>query len=323
MEEIPDFVFDHPVGHLYVERGDEVSEAALAWADEEGIAPASSDAERICAFGIDVQIAFAAPSGSLFVPGAVEDTERTLRFLYRHLERITTLVLSLDTHRAHQIFHPAFWRGAEGGMPPPMTVIRASEVRGGRWRAAREIDEDAALDYVERLEATGKYVLTVWPFHAMLGGVSHALVPHMSELALFHAVARQAPTVFVQKGEHPWTESYSVLSPEVTEVAGTKVGEFDERLFETLMSHDRVYVFGQAKSHCVLSTLLDLRARIEKTDPSLARRIWILSDAMSSVPAPAITPLPPELDFPKVAEAALAELASFGMHVVRTTDPLG
>ncbi len=322
MEDVPAFAFDRPIGELYVERAGAIADAAVAWAEEEGVTPAASDEQRICAFGIDVQVAFALPQGSLFVPGAVLDTERALRFLYRHLERITTLVLSLDTHRAHQIFHPSFWRGAEGGMPAPFTVIRERDVRFGRWRAAQAIDEDAALDYVERLEASGKYVLTIWPFHALRGGLSSALVPQLMELSLFHATARQTPTIFVTKGEHPWTENFSVLSPEVQEVAGTPVGSFDERLFETLMSHDRVYVFGQAKSHCVLSTLLDLRARIEKTDRALARRIYILRDAMSPVPPPPIDPLPPELDFPAIAEAAFEELAAFGMNVVTTNEPI-
>ena len=320
MDHEPSFAFDKPIGELYVERADLVAAEAMEWAEDEEVTPADADEPRVCAFGIDLQIAFTLPQGSLFVPGAVADTERGLRFLYRNLEKLTTLVLSLDTHRAHQIFHPTFWRGAEGGMPPPFTVITAAEVRGGRWRAAQEIDEAAALDYVERLEATGKYQLTIWPLHALLGGISHALVPQMMELALFHSTARQAPTVFVQKGQHPWTESYSVLSPEIQEVSGTTVGEFDERLFETLMSHDRVYVFGQAKSHCVLSTLLDLRARIDKTDRALARRIYILRDAMSPVAPPPLDPLPPELDFPAVAERAFEELQSFGMNVVTTED---
>jgi hypothetical protein len=30
--------------------------------------------------------------------------------------------------------------------------------------------------YVDELEQRGKYSLTIWPFHAMLGGLGHALV---------------------------------------------------------------------------------------------------------------------------------------------------
>ena len=86
------------------------------------------------------------------------------------------------------------------------------------------------------------------------------------------------------------------------------------------MNHERVYVFGQAKSHCVLSTLRDLQHKIAATDRSLARRIYILEDAMSPVPPPPLDPLPPALDFPAVARRAMQELGDFGMNVVRCAD---
>ena len=317
---MPRFHEDARAGQLHLERGAEVAEEARRYIAEHRLRPAREDTLRIAAFGIDVQVAFCTPGASLFVPGAVEDTQRALRFLYSHLDRVTELVFSLDTHRAFQIFHPAWWRDAEGLPPRPLTVITAADVRAGRWRATRFPEE--SLAYCERLEASGKYVLTIWPFHALLGGLSHALVPAVYEASLFHALVRDTPTHFELKGEHPLTENYSVLSPEVTEVKGQKVGEFNTRLFEHLMSFDRVYVFGQAKSHCVLSTLQDLRQHIERTDRSKMGRVFILEDAMSPVPAPPLDPLPPALDFPRVADAALRDFRAAGMRVVRTTDPL-
>jgi nicotinamidase-related amidase len=251
----------------------------------------------------------------------VEDTRRALEFLYPRLDRITTMVFSLDTHLIHQVFHPSFWRDEQGHPPAPFTTITRDLVRSGKWKPVRHAE--AILEYVERLESSGKYVLTIWPFHTLLGGVSHALVPAMMELAIFHAIARDTTTIFETKGSEPLTENYSVLSPEVTELAGKSVGGFNEPLFEKLMSHDRVYVFGEAKSHCVLSTLLDMKARIEKTDRDLAKKIYILSDAMSPVPPPPVSPLPPELDFPAIAERTLGELAKFGMNVVTTTSGHG
>ncbi|WP_164010475.1 nicotinamidase [Pyxidicoccus trucidator] len=318
---MPRFHEDARAGQLQLERGAEVAEEARRYAAEHRIRPAREDTLRIAAFGIDVQVAFCTPGASLFVPGAVEDTQRALRFLYSHLDRLTELVFSLDTHRAFQIFHPAWWRDAEGRPPAPLSVITSADVRAGRWQATRFPEE--SLAYCERLEATGRYVLTIWPFHALLGGLSHALVPAVYEASLFHALVRDTPTWFELKGEHPLTENYSVLSPEVTEVKGQKVGEFNTRLFDHLMSFDRVYVFGQAKSHCVLSTLQDLRQHLERTDRSKLGRIFILEDAMSPVPAPPLDPLPPALDFPRVADAALQDFRAAGMRVVRTTDPLG
>jgi nicotinamidase-related amidase len=317
---MPRFHEDARVGQLYLERAGEVAEEARAYASAHRIRPAREDRVRIAAFGIDVQVAFCTPGASLFVPGAVEDTQRTLRWLYTNLDRLTELVFSLDTHRVFQIFHPAWWQDAEGRPPAPLSVITAADIRAGRWRATRFPEE--SLAYCERLEASGKYVLTIWPYHALLGGQSHALAPAVYEASLFHALVRDTPTHFELKGEHPLTENYSVLAPEVMEVKGQKVGEFNARLFEHLMSFDRVYVFGQAKSHCVLSTLQDLQKHIERTDRSKMGRIVILEDAMSPVPAPPLNPLPPALDFPRVADAAIHGFREAGMRVARTTDAL-
>ena len=112
------------------------------------------------------------------------------------------------------------------------------------------------------------------------------------EAALFHAAARMHQTHFETKGTHAMTENYSVLSPEVTELSGNVVGAFNAPFFKMLMEYDRIYVFGQAKSHCVLSTLNDIQKHVAATDPKLAEKIWILEDAMSPVPAPPLSPLP-------------------------------
>jgi len=325
---LPGFYDRSRVGALYLERAALVAEEAAAFRARHRLRPAREDGERIAAFGIDCQVAFCLPGASLFVPGAVEDTVRTVEWLYRNLPRITTLVLSLDTHSVHQIFHPAAWVDARGNNPPPFTVITTDDVRAGRWRPALPpaefagFGEAAALEYCERLEASGRYVLTIWPYHALLGGASHALVPALMEAGLFHALARESETVFEIKGRSAVTESYSVLSPEVRELGGRAVGAFNTRLFELLLSHDRVYVFGQAKSHCVRATLQDILEEGRRRDPALLRRIHVLEDAMSPVPPPPLDPLPPALDFPRVADEALRAFADAGMRVVRTSDPV-
>jgi nicotinamidase-related amidase len=317
---LPDFYEPDAVGDIYLERAALVAEAALAYRRQHRIAAAAQDTVRIAAFGTDCQVGFCTPGASLFVEGAVEDTQRTLAWLYRNLDRISALLFSLDTHRVFQIFHPAWWMDARGQHPAPLTVITADEVRRGVWTPVR--DRAACIEYCEKLEASGKYVLTIWPYHVLLGGISHTLVPAMMEAAIFHSLVRQQQTHFEIKGEHPMTENYSVLSPEVQELGGQSIGGFNTPFFETLLSYDRVYVFGQAKSHCVRSTLLDIRDHLQTSQPALTDKIWILEDAMSPVPAPPLDPLPPELDFPRIAEETMAVCRQAGMHVVKTTDPI-
>ncbi len=315
---LPDFYDPRQVSSLYLERAGLVADAGEAFARKHGIKPAGADTFRVAAFGIDVQVGFCTPSASLFVPGAVEDTQRTVEWLYRNLGQVTGLFFSMDTHRMFQIFHPAWWVDAQGNHPAPMTPIFHEEVRAGKWTAVAHPRE--SLEYVKKLEATGKYVLTIWPYHTLLGGLSHALSPAMMEAALFHAAARKHQTHFETKGTHAMTENYSVMSPEVTELAGQVVGAFNAPFFKLLMEYDRIYVFGQAKSHCVLSTVNDLQKHVMTTDPKLAEKIWILEDAMSPVPAPPLNPLPAHLDFPRLAEEAVAQWRKAGMKVVKTTD---
>jgi nicotinamidase-related amidase len=316
----PAFYDASKIPTVHVERAALVAEMADDYRRKHNVAPAAHDEIRIAAFGIDAQIGFCSPGASLFVPGAVEDTQRTLDWIYRNLDRLTQLHFSLDTHRVFQIFHAAWWVDEDGKHPAPFTAVSSKDVRDGRWRAIK--DAAKCLEYVEKLETSGKYTLTIWPYHTLLGGVSHALVPAVMEAAMFHSLVRSAHTHFETKGTHPMTENYSVLSPEVRELGGQSVGTFNAGFFEMLMGFDRVYVFGQAKSHCVLSTLRDMQEHITRVDPKLMSKVFILEDATSPVPAPPIDPLPPALDFPRIGEAAFAELRAAGMNVVKTADPI-
>lgn len=315
---LPSFYEASKVKDVYLERVHLIAEEAEVYAKKHKIAPAAHDKMRIAAFGIDCQIGFSSPGASLFVPGAVEDTQRTIEWLYRNLDKITQVAFSLDTHRVFQIFHPAWWIDDHGKHPAPFTTITTSDVKSGKWKAVAHPAE--CLEYVKQLEASGKYVLTIWPYHTLLGGVSHALVPSLMEAAMFHSLVRQNQTHFETKGTHAMTENYSVLAPEVRELGGKSVGTFNAAFFKMLMEFDRVYVFGQAKSHCVLSTLKDMQEHIAQTDPKLMEKVWILEDATSPVPAPPLDPLPPALDFPKVADKAFEELKAAGMHIVKTSE---
>lgn len=312
----PAFYDASEVGAVRVERASLVAATAEAYRRAHAVAPSESDTTRVAAFGIDAQIAFCSPAASMFVPGAVDDCRRTLAWLYGNLARITRLFFSLDTHHVFQIFHPAWWIDERGAHPAPFTPITARDVRAGRYRAVTRAAESA--EYVEKLEAGGRYALTIWPYHALAGGVDHALEPALMEAAIFHSLVRSAQPRFERKGARALTERYSVLSPEVRELGGRSLGAFAAPLFDALMRFDRVYVFGQAKSHCVLATLRDMRERIAAVDPRWMSKVWILEDATSPVPAP----VSPALDFPRLADEGFAELRAAGMNLARTTDPI-
>ena len=196
---------------------EERAREAEAWAQEHDIRPAAEDTFRICLVAVDVQNTFCIPGFELFVggrsgTGAVDDNRRLCEFVYRNLGTITQIVPTLDTHQAMQVFHAVWLVDADGRHPNPYTLVSADDVESGRWRVDDVVARSVGLDpeyaqrhllhYTRELEASGKYNLTIWPYHAMLGGIGHALVSAVEEAIFFHSVARRSQPDFQLKGDN-------------------------------------------------------------------------------------------------------------------------
>jgi len=276
---------------------------AAAWAATHEIAPARDDSRRLGLLLVDCQNTFCTPGFELFVPGAPEDHRRLCGFVYRNLGAITQIVPTLDSHQALQVFHSAWLVDENGRNPPPYTVVSVQDVEDGVWRATDPAEQQNLLEYVQALQSGGRYRLIIWPYHAMLGGLGHALVAAVEEAIFFHAIARQISPAFQIKGNDPHTEAYSVLGPEVG-------GRRNKALVELLLSFDAVVIAGQAKSHCVAWTVEDLLEDLP------AERLYLLEDCMSPVVVPG------SVDFTAEADQAVVRFAERGVHVVRSTDPL-
>ncbi|MBW4664122.1 MAG: isochorismatase [Chroococcus sp. CMT-3BRIN-NPC107] len=327
---IPSHFEAQKVGEVWRVPYQERADLARDWAKTHDIKPAFEDKERICLLLIDVQNTFCIPGFELFVggqsgTGAVEDNKRLCEFIYRNLGVISAIAPTLDTHTAMQIFHPIFWINAEGNHPTPAaTNITPKDIEQGVWkvnpavsyslRSNYETLQNHALHYVKQLSQNGKYPLTVWFYHSMLGGIGHALVSAVEEAVFFHAIARDSQTQFEIKGNNPLTENYSVLRPEVLEgVGGTPLAQKNTRLIQQLLEFDKVIIAGQAKSHCVAWTIDDLLTEIQQIDPTLAQKIYILEDCTSPVVVPKV------VDYTEQAESAFKKFAASGMHLVKST----
>jgi nicotinamidase-related amidase len=319
------------VGEVWRVPYEERARDAPSWAEEHGLTPAAHDSPRVCLLAVDVQNTFCIPDFELFVAGrsgtgAVDDNRRLCEFVYRNAGTITQVFPSLDTHHAMQVFHALWLVDEEGEHPAPYTLVSAGDVASGRWRMntavaeALDIDPDYArrhlAHYTKRLAEGGKYDLTVWPYHAMLGGIGHALVSAVEEAFFFHSIARQSQPEFQVKGDKPLTEHYSMLGPEVTEGPdGDQLGKRNDALVEKLLTFDAVVIAGQAKSHCVAWTIDDLLTGDEVRE-QLAPRTYLLEDCTSPVVVPGV------VDYTDEADAAFERYAAAGMHVVRSTDSI-
>ncbi|AFY49619.1 hypothetical protein Nos7524_3845 [Nostoc sp. PCC 7524] len=305
---------------------------AEVWAKQHDIQPAAFDKTRICLLLIDVQNTFCIPGFELFVggksgTGAVDDNQRLCEFIYRNLGAITKIIPTLDTHTTMQIFHPIFWVNNVGEHPTPAaTNITPADIENGTWKVNPDIANSItngnyellakhAYHYVKQLSHDGKYPLTVWPYHSMLGGIGHALVSAVEEAIFFHCITRQSQTQFEIKGDHPLTENYSVLRPEVLQsFDNSPLANKNTRLIQQLLEFDAVMIAGQAKSHCVAWTIDDLLTEIQQIDTTLANKIYLLEDCTSPVVVPGV------VDYTEAADAVFAKFAAAGMHIIKSTE---
>lgn len=95
--------------------------------------PAENDIEKNLLVGIDFQVCFMEQIGSLQVPHSKKDVENFTRFIYKNINKITTIMCSLDFHKYESIFFPCWWHDAEGNEAEPGTVVTYDAVKNGLW----------------------------------------------------------------------------------------------------------------------------------------------------------------------------------------------
>ncbi len=302
--------------------------AAKEWARQHQLLPVAQSKSQVRLLLIDVQNTFCLPDFELFVGGksgrgAIDDNIRLCKFIYRNLGEIDQIIATMDTHQIWQIFHPIFWIDRLGEHPASaVTMITPDDVLAGKWRVNPNFSDGApeqlqayALHYVQQLTDGGKYPLTIWPYHAMLGGIGHALVPAVEEAIFFHGIARHSQAQFPIKGYNMLTENYSALAPEVSKNQfGEVIASKNYQLIDYLLGSDKLIIAGQAQSHCVAWTVNDLLTEIQSIDPQLAQKIYLLEDCTSPVVIPGV------VDYTAQAEAAYQRFAAAGMNIIRSTD---
>lgn len=301
----PHFYQPDRIGSLFYPDG----AAIAAEAATSDLPPAAADQTNVHLLIIDMQVDFCHQQGSLYVPGAEEDIRRLSEFIFTHAGRITGTTCTLDSHLPFQIFHPNWWADAHGNHPAPFTLISQADVADGTWRPL--VMPAFSEAYVAQLEEKAKKVLTIWPYHVLIGGVGNALDGTIWSAVTWHSLARKSQPAYLQKGRVPQSEHYSAIQPEI-DVPDHPQGSLHRGVLNTLAAADYLLVAGEAASHCVLETLADLVRQWER--PQL-ERVYVLQDCMSPVQHP-------EVDFAAMTAEAFAEFAAAGMQFVNSTDQL-
>lgn len=231
-------------------------------------------AAKILLLIIDMQYDFCSPGGSLYVKGSEEDVARLARFISLNESEIDHIIFTQDNHNVIDISHPVFWEDKNGNYPKPFTGISLKKVLGGIWQP--RFQKGKAIDYIRKLELQGEYPHTIWPEHCIIGSHGAAIVDEILEPVKVWARKGRFYDLVI-KGTNPLTEHFGALKANVP-IAGCAETQLNTDLVNKIMSASKVYIAGEAKSHCVANTVKQLLHL-----GGVAKKLFILEDCMSDV----------------------------------------
>ena len=216
--------------------------------------------------------------GSLAVPGSIGDIQRLTRFIYNNMGGISRIMCSLDTHSAHQIFHPCWWVNSAGDHPDPYTIITYDDVVANRWRPVID-DPRISIQYLKELQKVdaGKKQLCIWPYHTISGTEGATLENEFAKMVYFHSVARHSRTIMIPKGQDPYSEMYGIIKPEYS-----KKNFLNTPVLTAIEKYDKIYIAGEAASHCLMESVKQIAEHFANR-PEITQKITILEDCTSPI----------------------------------------
>lgn len=242
--------------------------------------------------------------GSLYVPGADEDSKRLADFIRRNKKVIDDIHVTLDSHHLLDVAHPLFWINSKGEHPKPFTLISYNDVKTGVWAPFHPHYTQRMLDYTKALEDNKRYALIVWPPHCLIGSWGHNVQSDIYS-ALLDWESEVAQVDYVTKGSNMWTEHYSAVQAEVVDPEDPTT-TLNNRLIETLQKSDIIIITGQALSHCVANTVRDIANNFGDEN---IQKMHLLIDTTSSVGG-----------FENLGDDFVKEMVGRGMKIVKSTD---
>jgi len=225
---------------------------------------------------IDAQYDFCHPNGALFVPGAQEDMQRLAKLIIDQQDQIDHICVTLDAHPVNDISHPAFWQDKNGNYPPPFTHISLEDALNGKWTPRFFPKESIA--YLQALESQGQFPHLIWPEHCLMGSQGAGLDSTLME-ALKTWTRKGKYYQAVTKGTFPLTEHFGIFMANIAYPDRPET-QLNQQLINTLASYEHVFLAGQAKSHCVATSL---KQALDHA-PDFAQKIIVIQDCMSDVP---------------------------------------
>jgi nicotinamidase-related amidase len=237
---------------------------------------------KICLLCIDGQEDFMDKKrAALPVPNANADMDRVALMVRDHGSKIDGVVLPMDGHLINHIAHGVTWVNKRGRHPKPFTQILHDDVVDGVWTPEDESLRSYALWYTRKLERQGKFKLTIWKPHCLIGTPGHNLQANLNNSIQEWMAKYKRNALYVPKGINCKTEHYGAIVAEIplSNDRGTWV---NRPLLKQLRGYDIILVAGEAFSHCVRETVSQT---VKYIGAEHVKKLRILRDCTSSIPA--------------------------------------
>lgn len=237
---------------------------------------------------------------------------RLANMIKLHGSKIDDIRVTLDSHQRVHIAHPICWQDKDGNHPSPFTMISEADVTGvnPKWKAYNPAWQKRQVDYVKALATGGRYILVIWPPHCLIGSVGHAVFPVLGDALNHWQDSNFGMIDFVTKGSNPFTEHYSVVKADVPD-ASDPTTNVNTSLIKRLEDADVILVAGEALSHCVRNSVMDI---IQEFGNEYAKKFVILTDATSPV-----GDLPGSTMFEDMGRDFIKEVTALGARTSTTT----
>eukprot|EP01038_Epipyxis_sp_PR26KG_P015394 gene15394-20761_t len=218
---------------------------------------------------IDPQVDFHG-GGSLAVAGADEDSHRISQMVEHNIDKIDEVIVTLDSHNPDHIAHALFWSGKIDGTgiePSPFSQISSEDLLKGKWFPKDMQQMDHCIEYTRELEKKGRFMLTIWPPHCLIGSAGQKIFPPLAHSLEIWKEKRLRDIVLVHKGMNNLTEMYSAIEAEVPLPFDVQTFK-NAPLVEKLKHARKLIIGGQALSHCVNYTCRDILKYWDAKNPA-------------------------------------------------------
>lgn len=248
---------------------------------------------------IDAQNDFCDKSGALYVNGADDDMKRLASFINKYSSKIDGITITFDIHKSFHIASPVFWVDENNNNPAPFTIIKKDDVLNGKYKASVKEYQAVAEDYVTNLEKNGRYELCIWPPHCIAGSFGADIYKPLYDAIEEYNKINYNKVEYIFKDMNSFTEQYSIVRADV-EMGESNSEKTINYLSQMIDNNDVIFVAGEALSHCVANSILDIASYISKD----LNKFVLLIDTVSSVSG-----------FEKLSDSFLEKAKSLGMKV--------